>query len=578
VRLSVAQAPPDANPAMMCARTATKTDRGRTFPDDVRAEASFGSAGLGWRPWVRAVAILMMWATVSVGMAMARDPDPVLHIPLEPMGYQTMLTEFLASGSSMVTVHFVDKDHLLVTFSLRRLMKREVDDPQTDDDHTIGAFLVEIPSGKVVARTEWRAHDRGQYLWDLGRGRFLLRVRDHLRVFAPDAAKPKEAFREYPFLQIERHILAILVSADDDLLTVETVDPTVAKAQDNNSLYGGGGPKQTDLVPVQINFYRISSEAPTDDRSLAASSGALRSRVALALPLTTAGFLEVLEGGRDRWLFNFDPPTGKVSELAQFDTTCYPHLTFVSHSEFVAFGCRGTIDKQDIAGFNLKGDAMWQQNFFDTHIAPEFAFAPRAGRFALERTIVGAVDPGSTLASGGVNAQEVRVYQSYSGKLLFRTACTPVVRAGQNFALSEDGMRLAVLRETTQDHKATKDYDAYTSRTAVVEIYTLPGLTGKDEAAVKEAQGFAPKDTGGSIDLALRRMSGQAAANEAADSAAADAFGSGPAMADPAAAAVPAADSSQAAASTLGDPDPAVPRKPPTLYGPDESPGGKPSQ
>ena len=62
----------------------------------------------------------------------------------------------------MVTVHFVDKDHLLITSGLRRLMKREAGDPPGDDDHTIGAFLVELPSGKVVARTEWRTHDRGQ--------------------------------------------------------------------------------------------------------------------------------------------------------------------------------------------------------------------------------------------------------------------------------------------------------------------------------------------------------------------------------------------------------------------------------
>ena len=77
-------------------------------------------------------------------------------------------------------------------------------------------------------------------------------------------------------------------------------------------------------------------------------------------------------------MFNFDAHAGKVSELAQFDSTCYPRITFVSHSEFVAFGCRGSADKQDIAGFNLKGDAMWQQNFFDVQSEPAFAFAPVA--------------------------------------------------------------------------------------------------------------------------------------------------------------------------------------------------------
>jgi hypothetical protein len=33
------------------------------------------------------------------------------------------------------------------------------------------------------------------------------------------------------------------------------------------------------------------------------------------------------------------------------------------------------------------------------------------------------------------------VYQSYNGKLLFRMDCTPVERAGQNYALSPDGLQ-----------------------------------------------------------------------------------------------------------------------------------------
>ena len=146
-------------------------------------------------------ACAFLWAAVSTGVALARDSDPIQRIPLEAMGFQAMVPDFLLSGSSMLTVDFVDDKHLLVTFSLRKLMKREVDDPPDDEDRTVGAFLLELPSGKVVARTEWRLHDRGQYLWALGHGRFLLRIRDQLTMFAPMAAKtPDEMFRQAPFL------------------------------------------------------------------------------------------------------------------------------------------------------------------------------------------------------------------------------------------------------------------------------------------------------------------------------------------------------------------------------------------
>jgi uncharacterized protein YkuJ len=521
----------------------------------------------GWLRVGRIVVVLAVWAGLSAGVAVARDPVPTLRIPLEPMGYQTMQAEFLATGSSMVTVNFVDDTHLLVSFALRRLMKREVDDPPNDSDRTVGAFLVELPSGKVLAKTEWRLHDHGQYLWALGHGRFLLRVRDRLTMIAPMAGeKPEQdAFREFPFLRMDRHVLAVLLSADDDLLTVETTEQTAA-----------GDAEQANAM-VQINFYRLTVTATEPDKMLVSSAGVLRARVALALPLTTAGFIEVLEGGRDRWLFNFDTPGGKVSELAQFDTTCFPRTTFVSRSEFVAFGCRGTIDKQDIAGFNLKGDAMWQQNFFDTQVAATFAFAPKGGRFALQRTITGGTpDPMASITGvAGMSSQEVRVYQSYNGKLLFQMACRPAVRAGQNFALSQDGMRVAMLHETMTDHKGTKDFEAYTSKTVAVEIYELPELTAKDEAAVKEAQGFAPADTGAPVAMALQRVTGQAAAAAAMPEATADSAGavSGPGT-------TPAETTNSSTA--LGDPAPPVgpagdevpttPRKPPTLYGPGEKP------
>ena len=142
-----------------------------------------------------------------------------------------------------------------------------------------------------------------------------------------------------------------------------------------------------------------------------------------------------LDGGKDRWLFNFDEHSGKVHELAEWDTSCFPHPTFVGHSQFVAFGCRGSADKQDIAGFNMKGEQMWQQNFFDAHVGPMFAFAPAAGRFALGRTIVSTpLEPDALLVASVVTSQEVRVYQTYDGKQIFKIECSPVERAGQNFA------------------------------------------------------------------------------------------------------------------------------------------------
>ena len=536
----------------------------------------------------RVGAMMAACMMLAAGAALARAAEPVARIPLGPLGYQTMVPEFRLAGSSMLRVDFVDADHLLVTFGLRQLMARLPGDPVDDDDRTVGAVVVELPTGKVLAKTQWRLHDRGQYLWGLGHGRFLLRVRDRLTVIAPMAAGgAKDAFREVPLLNIERHIVALMVSANEDLLTVETTQPA-AGAETGEASVGAGpsgnlvihDPAQTDSAPVQLNFYRLTSTGAGAEGLLATPAGAIRARTAVELPMTTGGFLDVKEGGKDSWLFNFDAHTGPVSELAEWDTTCFPRATFVGHGEYVAFGCRGSAERQALAGFNLKGEEMWQQNFSDQHTSPSFSFAPAAGRFALGRTVVtAAVDESAPMPESVVSAQEVRVVESYDGRVLFKIDCTPVERAGENFALSADGMRLAVVRETLVHHAATKDYDEYTEREAAVEVYALPPLTEKDRAEEKAAEAMAPPlDAGARIDLSLERISTPMEGDAAEDAASGMSAVGGDTSALATAAAGEQTAPVAAGAAVEGDAGPGVARKRPTLYGPDETPAGSSSR
>lgn len=505
--------------------------------------------------------------------AVSAPPSGPLRVALATIGYQTLQREFLLAGSAMLTVDFVDNNHLLVTFNVPKLMKREPDDAAGDEDRTVSASLVELPSGKELARTEWRLHDRGQYLWNLGHGHFLLRSRDRLTTFAPmSSSDPNDPFHDVPLLQVDRHVVGLLVSSNGDLLTVETTKFSM----------GAGDPGagfSMEAAPVLINFFRLDNSAGA---LTVIAAGAIRTRTAVVLPLTTAGRLDVQEGGKDHWLFNFYEHAGKVDELAEFDTSCFPRPTFVGHSEFVAFGCRGSLDKVDFAGFNMKGEEMWQQNFYEMHANPTFSFAPDVGRFALGRTVVnGGFDPTAPLPASEVISQEVRVYQSYNGKVLFKTDCSPIERAGQNFALSPDGMRLAVVRESPVRHPATKDVPAYTQNEAAVEVYALPALNAEDQAAVKDAQFHAPADTGARIDLALERTSakpGQAApAPEPAPPVNMGQDVEPDAGKSPAAGQVAPAAAADSGTSSDGDAQTAGPRKPPTLYGSDDAhPQNKP--
>ena len=432
--------------------------------------------------------LLALFFLLASSPLLARGPDPSLRIPLEPLGFQPLSTQFLLAGSSMLTLHYVDDQHLLLTFSTHRLMKRLPDDPPDDQDRHVDAVLLELPSGRILARTEWRLHDHGQYLWSLGHGRFLLRIRDTLTTFAPLANLPAgQPFRERPLIGTDRRIGAVMFSPDADLLILQTIarkppsTPTTTGFGSASTPSAPSPPTQSpnpdpDPNPVLISLFRLSIPPGSGDQVGLRAAGVARSRTPGRIPATADGYLAIIDQGRQSWAFDFNSYTGKTKQLSPFDSTCRPSPMFVSRSEFIAFGCHGGNSMQVIGAFNMRGEQMWQQNFLEAYTAPSFVYAPSSGRFALSRILGHSGDSGlGALAPEQIGGQNVTVYQTDSGRQVLRVDCQPVQRAGQNFTLSPNGMSLAIVRA-----------DA-------IEVYGLPPLSPKELAAVKEAQTMAPE-------------------------------------------------------------------------------------
>jgi hypothetical protein len=308
---------------------------------------------------------------------------------------------------------------------------------------------------------------------------------------------------------------------------------------------------------VQINFYRLSIPPGPGDEVNVRSAGAGRSRTFGQVVLTTAGHLDIIDQGHKSWAFNFDTFAGKTLELPAFDSTCRPYPVFVSHSEFVAFGCRGSQTPRVIGAFNMRGEQMWQQGLFGEYINPYFTFAPASGRFALGRVMATSpiLDTDNVQAEQ-LSSQTVVVYQTDSGDQLLKVECSPIERAGQNFALSPNGLNLGVVHANA------------------VEIYKLPPLTKKQKAAVEIAQSSAPKEVEAPVRVSTQSSSEEAEAPPtqpaATTSSAAtpvqptSAPATTPTPQPPTSSPAPAAPAKSTNAS--GDPQSDQPRKPPTLY------------
>ncbi|GGG78061.1 hypothetical protein [Edaphobacter dinghuensis] len=532
------------------------------MPVPVRTYATLRLSQLLW------LALLVL---LTAPPLFAGGSGPAVRIPLDSLGFEPQSPQFLAAGSSMLTVNYVDSNHLLFTFGVHRLMERIPNDPPDDEDRTVEAVLVELPSGHVLARTDWRLHDNGQYLWSLGHGRFLLRTHDTLTTFAPMANLTSgQPFRQRDFLTTDRRIGVVLLSPESDLMIVESVERTPPAPAAPASLFGPDPKpapeplgKPGDPDPVALNFYRLALP-DTGDVVEATLAGIAHAAHFGGVAAMGAGHIAIVDEGRQEWGFDFHPFNGKVKELAPFASTCNPMPRFVSSSEFVAFGCHTGDLPQVIGGFNLRGEEMWEQNLFGDYVATFMTFAPTSGRFALGR-VMGEAASDNLDQGAGLTGQSVVVYQMDSGKQILHVDCSPVVRAGQNFALSPDGMSLAAIRENS------------------VEIFPLPPLSKKDQSDLKEARAMIPQGSELPIEFAgptpapapASPASAETASAVKATSPATQSAATAP-VAPPSLSPPPPTQPAAAVTTTaVGDAAPEQHRKRPTLYTlPGETPPG----
>ncbi len=438
----------------------------------------------------------LLAAVMGGSVAFAAKPTaPVVTIDLDPLGFNGVPARYVGSTATLYTVHFVDGTHVLLTWNAKSLMPRLPDAAPDDDDRTVAALLMELPSGKVLAKTMWRTRDHSQYLFALGKGRFLLRVRSKFTELEPmrHLAAGEEAFKEKTFLDAKRRVGYVSVSAGGDLLTVETVPRARSENQDvltDPAALDGENEEVNRKVPVQIHFYRLMESA---GELTAVSSGVVYSPSLVNVPATADGYLDLIKESSSAWDFDFKSHAGKRVQLAAFDTSCVPKPYWVSRSEFVAFGCRGDVSKPELSGFNLKGENAWVQTYGDSLVSPMIVAAPAAGRFALGRltTLAGAFIDLENLAPESVTGQEVAVLQTHDGRLLLKVQASPVQRAGQNFDFSPDGSLFGVVQG------------------GKLAVYQLPQLTLKDRSEVAKATEYEPEKNLAMIQLDSAPVTGR---------------------------------------------------------------------
>jgi hypothetical protein len=194
---------------------------------------------------------------------------------------------------------------------------------------------------------------------------------------------------------------------------------------------------------------------------------------------------------------------------------------------------------------------MWEQGLFGDFVSPSIAFAPAGGRFALSRVMLRtSAIADQPISADEVSGQTVVVYQTGTGKQLLRADCSPVERAGQNFALSPNGLALAVVHA-----------DA-------IEIYTLPALTTKDQSDIKLALSIAPPEDDSPVRFTGRTIPMSSVAADSPSQPNPPAAAPQPAATNPQPTGNPAPDPTPPASSSSEAPQKPLAATPPAATGP----------
>jgi hypothetical protein len=382
-------------------------------------------------------------------------PPALAQIPVGPLGFLPPNRSWLTYRVPSATLDFIDDTHLLFTFHENALMRREEQDPDEDEDQTISALVLELPEGKIVERVHWRLHDKNRYLWALGRGRFLERERDTLYLVN------KTLSTRTPYLKAEGALLLVELSPDRSQLLVEYQEPArkaeghagagAPQGEAEGDAEGDAAPKAPPTLgpdaPAPRRSHRVRMMIVNTETDKVEKVSTLQS--ALGLTLIEGGYLGIEQSSKNakQWNALLVPFTGEPKVVTQLTSSCQPEVHTLSQRVFAAQLCIPYTSDHLVQAYDVEGHKLWEQQWESRYVWGNYGYAENGSRFAYESIqldhAIASLDP---VDENSITGQPVGVYDVADGTLRLVEGAEPILSAGQNFALSGDGERFAVLR------------------------------------------------------------------------------------------------------------------------------------
>lgn len=363
---------------------------------------------------------------------------PAFTVPVEPLGFSPPGDFYLGSRNTLVSLDFLDEDHLLFTFRVPGLIHRVPGTEEASwDERRIRVLVLKLPQGTVQSESLWTLHDRARYLWMVGHGQFLLRDGDNLKL--GDASLELR-----PYLHFPGPVLTVAIDPAGQYLVAQSAEPPTTASEAGE--VGSPATAQAEVVGENKNSSR---EPDLVLRILRRDSGKvmlvshIRSQVRLAI--NDEAYLETLRGRAMNWMLNLNYFTGGSAIVGSVESVCSPDVDFISTREIMATTCMASGQRRLVA-VTTKGKRLWDLPVPETAVWPNLVLSPDGLRLARETlTASHGVNASAPLGGDDIRGQDVTVMDAATGKVELRALASPIFDAGGNVAFSPSGRKVAVL-------------------------------------------------------------------------------------------------------------------------------------
>jgi len=194
---------------------------------------------------------------------------------------------------------------------------------------------------------------------------------------------------------------------------------------------------------------------------------------------TSTGYADSLHKD-DLWLIRFGPSPSDRHNIARVRAKDVPRVLYSSNNSLLIGRCCSAEGDYSVSSFTLSGHRLWRERWPQYRHLPVIGHSRDGGRFAVS-TIIAKLRTDESAQATNVDSddsgleQNVQVIESATGTLIRSLWVNPVVTTEQNFSLSPDGLRVAVL-----------------SRSAI-DIYDLPEISTEERARLAALNANAPE-------------------------------------------------------------------------------------